>query len=96
MRLRWWIAAYLLVLAVVLSAPLASNAPDGLERLAESEGFAESATDPQFSILAEYLFPGVENEIVALLLAGWVGVTAIFLLAGGLALTVKKRRALRD
>lgn len=96
MRLRWWIAAYLLVLAVALLAPLASNDPDGLERLAESEGFAETATGAPFSILAGYIFPGVQNETVASLLAGWVGVTAIFLLAGGLALTVKRRRALRD
>ena len=96
MRLRWWIAAYLFLLAVALLAPLASTAPDGLERLAENEGFAERAADAPFSILAGYLFPGVENETMASLLAGWVGVTAIFLLAGGLTLTVKRRRALRD
>ena len=96
MKLRWWIAAYLLMLALVLLAPLASTAPDGLERLAENEGFAESATDAPYSVLAGYLFPGIENETVAALLAGWVGVTAIFLLAGGLALAVQRRRALRD
>ena len=96
MRPRWWIAAYLFVLAVVLLAPLASSDPDGLERLAEDEGFAESAVDAPYSILADYLFPGIENETVALWLAGWVGVTAIFLLAASLAFTVKKRRALRD
>lgn len=96
MRIHWWIAGYLLVLAVVLLAPLASSDPDGLERLAEDEGFAETATDAPFSILADYLFPGIEYEAVATLLAGWVGVTAIFLLAGALTLTIKKRRALRD
>ena len=96
MRLRWWIAAYLFLLAVVLLAPLASSAPDGLERLAEDEGFAERATDAPFSVLAGYLFPGVENETVASLLAGWVGVTVIFLLAVGVAVTLKRRRALRD
>ena len=95
MKLRWWIAAYLLMLALVLLAPLASTAPDGLERLAENEGFAESATDAPFSMLAGYLFPEVENETVSSLLAGWVGVTAIFLLAGGLALAVYRRRACR-
>ena len=83
------------MLALVLLAPLASTAPDGLERLAENEGFAESATDAPYSVLAGYLFPEVENETVSSLLAGWVGVTAIFLLAGGLALAVQRRRALR-
>ena len=96
MKIHWWVAGYLLVLAVVLLAPLASSDPDGLERLAEDEGFAETATDAPFSILADYLFPGIENEAVATLLAGWVGVTAIFLLAGVLTLTIKRRRALRD
>ena len=96
MKIHWWVAGYLLVLAVVLLAPLASSDPDGLERLAEDEGFAEKATDAPFSILADYLFPGIENEAVATLLAGWVGVTAIFLLAGVLTLTIKRRRALRD
>ncbi len=96
MRLRWWVAAYIFVLAVVLLAPIASSEPDGLERLAEDEGFAESAKDPQFSILPDYVFPGIENETVAVLLAGWAGVTAMFLLAAGLAITVKRRRALRD
>ena len=96
MKIHWWVAGYLFVLAVVLLAPLASSDPDGLERLAEDEGFAEKATDAPFSILADYLFPGIENEAVATLLAGWVGVTAIFLLAGVLTLTIKRRRALRD
>ena len=96
MRLRWWTSAYLLVLALVLLAPLASSSPDGLERLAENEGFAESATEAPFSMLSGYLFPGIENETVAALLAGWIGVTAIFLLAGGLSLAVQRRRALRD
>ena len=96
MKLQWWIAAYLLVLALVILAPLASSNPDGLERLAESQGFAESATEAPFSVLSGYLFPGIENETVAVLLAGWVGVTAIFLLAGGLSLAVQRRRAHRD
>ena len=96
MRLRWWIAGYIIVLALAALTPLASSNPDGLERLAESQGFAESATEAPFSMLSGYLFPGIENETVAALLAGWIGVTAIFLLAGGLALVVQKRRALRD
>ncbi len=95
MKLRWWAAAYLVALALVLLAPLASSDPDGLERVAANQGFAESATDAPFSVMAGYLFPAIENETVAVLLAGWVGVTAIFLLAGGLALAAQRRRSLR-
>ena len=55
MKLQWWTIAYLLVLALVLLAPLASSSPDGLERLAENEGFAESATEAPFSVLSGVL-----------------------------------------
>ena len=62
MKLQWWIAAYLLVLALVILAPLASSNPDGLERLAESQGFAESATEAPFSVMAGYLFPAYRKR----------------------------------
>ena len=97
MKLQWWIAS-----------PTSSSSRSCYWRhwrrpartassdWPRSEGFAESATEAPFSVLSGYLFPGIENETVAVLLAGWIGVTAIFLLAGGLALALQRRRALRD
>ena len=43
MKLKWWHIGLLLALAVAIISPLASSAPDGLERVAENEGFIEVA-----------------------------------------------------
>lgn len=72
------------LLVVVALAPNASSSPDGLERVAEDEGFADTAEDAPFDLLPDYTIPGVENEAVSTILAGVVGllvVTAITLLA---------------
>jgi hypothetical protein len=72
------------LLVVVVLAPNASSSPDGLERVAEDQGFADSAEDARFDLLPDYTIPGVENEAASTILAGVVGllvVTAITLLA---------------
>ena len=85
MKLKWWhIALFLSFLLAVLS-PLASGSPDGLEKVAEDKGFIGQAKDPPFKVIADYIFPGVENEAAATILAGIVGTAAIFGLTYGLA-----------
>ncbi len=72
------------LLVVVVLAPNASGSPDGLERVAEDQGFADTAEDAPFDLLPDYTIPGVENEAASTILAGVVGlivVTAITLLA---------------
>ena len=69
------LAAALLVVLVL--APRASESPDGLERVAEDEGFAEQAEDAPFDILPDYTIPGVENETASTIIAGAVGVLAV-------------------
>ena len=91
MKLRWWIVGYLVALAAVALAPLASGAPDGLERVAQDKGFEDAARGPSYEILPDYLLPGIENEGVATVLAGWIGVTALFLVVGGLAWLAYRR-----
>ena len=46
---------------------------------------------PAYEIIPDYLVPGVGNEGVATVLAGWIGVTALFLVVGGLAWLVYRR-----
>ena len=84
-RLRWWIVGYLVALGVALLSPLASGEPDGLERVAENEGFLEKAEGAPYGVIADYLFPGIGNEALATILAGVVGVTVIYLLVAGIA-----------
>ena len=83
MKFTWWIAGYFIALAVTLLAPLASGSPDGLERVAEDQGFIDTARDAPYSVIADYVFPGIENEAVATILAGVIGVTIIYLLLVG-------------
>lgn len=83
MKFTWWIAGYFIALAVTLLAPFASGSPDGLERVAEDQGFIDTARDAPYAIIADYVFPGIESEALATILAGVVGVTIIYLLLAG-------------
>ena len=80
---RWWVAGYFIAVAVTLLAPLASGSPDGLERVAEDSGFIERAQDAPYAIIADYVVPGIQNEGVATILAGIIGVTIIYALVAG-------------
>ena len=96
MKLRWWIAGYVSALAVALLSPLASGSPDGLERVAEDKGFLGRAEDAPYGVIADYVFPGIENEAAATILAGIVGTTVMYVLVMGAAyvgLRVLLRRA---
>jgi len=54
---------------------LAGTAPDGLERVAETLGFAPTAPPPVTGgLLPDYVMPGVANSALAGVLAGLVGV----------------------
>jgi hypothetical protein len=61
-------------------SPYASSSPDGLERVAIEEGFAEAAQDHPLaeSPLADYQVRGVEDERLATGLSGVVGVAITF------------------
>ena len=84
----------LVCLAVACLSPLASSSPDGLERVAEDKGFIGLAGVAPFQVIADYVFPGIENEALATILAGIIGTLILFGLAYGLAwlLTLRKRR----
>ena len=77
-------------------APLASSSPDGLERVAEDKGFIGLGEEAPYQVIADYIFPGIENETVATILAGIIGTLILFGVAYGVAwlLTLRKRRAL--
>jgi cobalt/nickel transport system permease protein len=93
----WWLAGLVIALSLTLLSPLASGSPDGLERVAEDKGFINTAQDPSFQIIADYLFPGVENEALATILAGVVGTVIVFGIGYVLAqLIVSLRRSRRE
>jgi len=91
MEKKWWLWGIIIAFALVLLSPLASPWPDGLERVAEDFGFIERAKEPLFEIIPDYVFPGVENEALATILAGIVGVAITLALSYGLASLLKQR-----
>jgi cobalt/nickel transport protein len=92
MKLKWWHIALLVALLVAFLSPLASSSPDGLEKVAEDKGFIDEAAESPYELMADYLFPGVENEAVATILSGIIGTLAIFGLAYGAARLLRRRQ----
>ena len=93
MKTKWWLMALLVCLAVASLSPLASSSPDGLERVAEDKGFISLAQEAPFQIIADYVFPGIESEAVATILAGLIGTLVLFGVVYGLAWLLKSRLA---
>lgn len=92
LKRNWWAAGLLLALAVALLSPLASPHPDGLERVAEDQGFIDRTKEPPFRVIADYLFPGIQDERLATILAGLVGTVTVFGLVYGVARLARRRR----
>ncbi len=90
------LAVLALLVTLVLAGGLsyyASGHPDGLERVAETTGFADTAEDSATadSPLADYQTRGVGDERVSGGLAGLVGVTAVLAISGGLFWVLRRR-----
>jgi hypothetical protein len=88
---HWWIVGLALAVIVALFSPLATSQPDGLERVAEDQGFIDRAQGAPYEIIADYLFPGIENEAIATVLAGIVGTGIMFGLVYGVAWLLRRR-----
>jgi hypothetical protein len=74
----WWVVGLAIAaLIVIILAPLASADPDGLERVAQDQGFLETARDALFSIIPDYSVPGIEGNL-STILAGLVGIGIVF------------------
>jgi cobalt/nickel transport protein len=95
MRTRTFLLAGLvaaLLLAGVVSY-YASSHPDGLEHVAEQTGFLDTAEDSAVADgpMADYAVKGVDDGRLSGGLAGVVGTVVTLLLAGGIALAVRRR-----
>ncbi len=75
---KWWLSGLGAALLLATISPLASSSPDGLEKVAGQQGFIDHATKSPFQIVAGYLFPGIHNETLATIVAGWLGVLVVF------------------
>ena len=93
-RLRgaWWLVGLAIAaLVVIVLAPLASSDPDGLERVAEDQGFIGAARDAVYSIIPDYAVPGIDGGL-STIVAGLIGVVLVFGLMVGLGRLLARRR----
>jgi hypothetical protein len=78
----------ILALAVAIGlatavSPFAASTPDGLERVATDKAFIDSGKS-QDGPIADYAFPGIEDERLATALAGFTGTLIVFAFGFGL------------
>ena len=82
-KAMWLFVAGGLLIALALAffvSPFASTSPDGLNKVAQDEGFDGAAQDHAFddSPVAGYAVKGVDNEKLSKGLSGIIGVTMTF------------------
>ncbi len=88
-----WVGGLVIAALLAVLSPLASSYPDGLEWVAGQKGFLDTAREPFYNVIPDYIFPGISNGAFATILAGIVGVIIVF----GVALSVAyMRRTKKD
>jgi hypothetical protein len=89
---KWWLIGLGAALLLATLSPLASGSPDGLERVAGDKGFLDAAQSSPFQVIADYVFPGVQNEALATILAGWLGVIVVFGAVYGIGWLITRKK----
>jgi hypothetical protein len=84
-----WLAGLLIALALAVASPLASTHPDGLEFVAEQQGFLDHTLASPYQAIPDYVMPGIANESTATIAAGILGVIVVFLVAIGVRYCVR-------
>ncbi len=79
------VVGFLLAVGLAVLSPLASAHPDGLEWVAQQQGFLQVAQPPLFEVIPDYVVPGISNETLATILAGVIGVVIVLALSLGMA-----------
>jgi cobalt/nickel transport system permease protein len=74
-----WVTGGLVIALIVAAFSFAaSSSPDGLERVAENQGFLDRALDPSYTILPDYTIPFVGNPTLSGILAVVLGTLLVF------------------
>jgi hypothetical protein len=96
LRLFVGLALAVALALAVFASPWASSSPDGLEKVAETNGFLEDGrlhALQERSPVPDYAFPGVEDERLATGLAGFAGTLGVFAVGYGVAAVARRRPA---
>ena len=91
-----WVALGILVVALLLAGGVsyyASSQPDGLTKVSQDKGFADTETDhgSKDSPFAGYAAKDVGNQRLSGAVAGIVGVVVVLALGTGLVYVVRRR-----
>jgi hypothetical protein len=95
LRLFVGLALAVALALAVFASPYASSSPDGLEQVAETNGFLEDGrlhALQERSPVPDYAFPGVDDPRLATALAGLAGTLLVALVGSGL-IGLARRRA---
>lgn len=92
-RRVFYLAALLVCLAVAgVASYYASAHPDGLEHVASTTGFGDTAEDPKVEgPLADYQTRGIDDPRLSGGVAGVAGVVLVGVLGGGLFWVLRRR-----
>ncbi|HEY4688678.1 MAG TPA: energy-coupling factor ABC transporter permease [Anaerolineae bacterium] len=78
-RSAGWVGIGLAItLALTLISPLANPNPDGLERVAEDQGFLNAAQGPSYTILPDYTVPFIQDSNLTTIVAVAFGTLVVF------------------
>lgn len=89
-RSAGWVGVGLAIaLALALFSPLANPNPDGLERVAQDQGFLSRAQGASYEALPDYTVPFIQNESVTTIVAVAGGTLIVF----GIAYVVGRANA---
>jgi len=93
LRRWWWVAGLAIAaLVVVVLAPLASSDPDGLNRVAQDNGFVGAAQDPAYSVIPNYAVPGLDGSM-SKVVAGLIGIAVVVAVMWLLGRVLARRRS---
>jgi cobalt/nickel transport system permease protein len=87
----WVVGGLITALALTLAAPFASPHLDGLEKVADTQGFLSQGQDALFNMLPNYTIPMLGNGAASNILAGMIGVMLVFGVVMGIARLTKNK-----
>ena len=88
-----WAGGLAIAVLLAVFSPYASSHPDGLEWVAEQQGFLGSAQSAPYELFPDYVLPGISNEALATIAAGVVGLLVVFAVMWLVTTSRRKRTA---
>jgi cobalt/nickel transport protein len=96
MKNNWKTVFFVSICVGGILSLFASSSPDGLEKIAEAQGFLEQGKQLFVAIIPDYMMPGVRSELFAKSLAGIIGTLFVFGILFFIGKVLYRSRLTRD